>query len=241
MEWFKTFFGEEYLKIDVHEDTQDEVDFLQEKLNLVHSSRILDLCCGYGRHAVELGKRGHRVVGYDLSETLLTRGVHDASKIGVSVTWVRGDVRHLPFWESFDAVISMFNSFGYFEDEAENFQVLKSLGEALKPGGHFLIETVNRDFLVRHFEPRGWFRVGEIAVLEDRQFKPITSRSKIELTVIERGREKRLSHSIRVYTFTELEILLRAAGLTTVKVWGNLEGRPYTWDTRSMILLAQKT
>ncbi|MFH1007883.1 MAG: class I SAM-dependent methyltransferase [Candidatus Latescibacterota bacterium] len=240
MAWFQDFFGEDYLKFDRHEDTAQEVDFVERELDLPHGSALLDLCCGYGRHAIELARRGVRVTGYDLSSVMLTRAQKNAKQAGVGVQWQAGDVRALDFEETFDGIISMFTSFGYFEDEDENFRVLGAVGRALKPGGRFLIETVNRDFIVRHFVPRVWFREGEMTVLEERAFDPISSRSRVDVTVIEAGKEKRLEHSVRVYSYTEMEMLLAASGLRTLEVFGDFDGSAYTWDEPRMIVLAEK-
>ena len=240
MAWFQDFFDEEYLKFDQHGETPAEVDFIERILDLPSGSRLLDLCCGYGRHAIELARRGYRVTGYDLSPVMLARAQKNAKQAGVEVKWREGDMRALELEEGFDGIINMFTSFGYFEQEDENFRVLKAVGAALKPGGRFLIETVNRDFIVRHFLSRVWFRAGEMTVLEERAFDPISSRSLVDVTVIEDGREKRFQHSVRVYSYTEMEMLLAASGLRTAEVFGDFDGSAYTWDEPRMIVLAEK-
>jgi len=238
--WFHEFFGEAYLKFDRHEETPAEVDFIERVLDLPYGACVLDLGCGYGRHAIALAGRGYRVTGYDLSSVLLARARRDAKQAGVEVTWVEGDMRALKFEGCFDGVINMFTSFGYFEEEDENFRVLRKVGVGLRPGGRFLIETVNRDFIVRHFAPRVWFRAGEMTVLEERAFDPISSRSLVDVTVIEDGKEKRFHHSVRVYSYTEMEMLLAASGLRTVEVFGDFDGSKYSWDAARMIVSAEK-
>ena len=239
MAWFQEFFGEEYLRFDRHEETPTEVDFIERVLDLPRGARVLDLCCGYGRHAIELAGRGVTVTGYDLSPVLLARARQDAKRAGVEVTWVEGDMRALAFEGCFDGIINMFTSFGYFEEEDENFRVLRKVGEALKSGGRFLIETVNRDFIVRHFISRVWFRAGERTILEERAFDPISSRSLVDMTVVVGGKEKRFHHSVRVYSYTEMEMLLAASGLRTVEVFGDFDGSAYSWDAPRMIVLAE--
>jgi SAM-dependent methyltransferase len=149
-------------------------------------------------------------------------------------------VRHLPFLACFDAAISMFTSIGYFDDEAENFRVLKGIAGALKPGGRVLIETVNRDAIVRHFRPAQVYRPGGMTVIEERQFDLVSGRSRVDVTVIRDGLETRLHHSIRVYAFTELEMLLMSCGLEVEGVWGDFRGGEFAWNAASMIVLAQK-
>jgi SAM-dependent methyltransferase len=241
MEWFEEFFSHEYLRFDRHEETVGEVEFLEEVLDLEPGARILDLCCGYGRHAIELAARGYTVTGYDLSPVLLGKAWSDAMARNVTVQWIRGDMRDLDERETSHAVINMFTSFGYFQEETENFDVLKRVARALLPGGRFLIETVNRDFLVRHFLPQEWFRVDDdLWVLEKRSFDLVAGRSDVEVTVIENGVEKRFCHSVRVYSFTELQLLFASVGLITQGVWGGFIGEDYTWDASRMIVLAKK-
>ena len=240
MAWFQDFFGEEYLRFDRHEETPQEVDFIERILDLPCGSPLLDLCCGCGRHAIELARRGYRVTGYDLSPVMLAHAQKNAKQAGMEVTWIEGDMRALEFEGEFDGIINMFTSFGYFEEEDTNFRVLQAVGAALKPEGRFLIETVNRDFIVRHFLSRVWFRAGEMTVLEQRTFDPISSRSLVDVTVIEDGREKCFQHSVRVYSYTEMEMLLAASGLRTEEVFGNFDGSAYTWDEPRMIVLAEK-
>ena len=240
MEWFKRFFREEYLKFDHHENTFAEVDFIKQALQLEPKQRILDLCCGYGRHAIELAKRGYRVVGYDLSPVLLRKAQQDALNVEGEIIWTLGDMRQLPYNRCFDAVISMFTSLGYFDEEVENFRVLQGISEVLNFGGRFLIETVNRDFLVRHFSPLEWFRSSDMLILEKRCFDIVSNRSKVEVIVIENGIEKRLSHSIRAYVFTELDMLLASVGLDTLTVSGGFQGEAYTWDSGRMIVVGQR-
>jgi len=240
MEWYRTFFSQDYLRFDRHEDTSDEVSFLQDRASLPPGAKVLDLCCGYGRHAIELARRGCRVTGLDLSPTMLRRARQDASDQGVETRWVRGDMRALPLLEAFDAAISMFTSFGYFEDEDENFNVLEEVARVLVPGGRFLIETVNRDFLARYFERQSWLRPEGMTVLEERTFDPIGGRSRVDVTVIEGAQERRYFHSVRLYTFTELQMLMQAAGLVVTDVWGDFAGGAYDWDASRMIVLAEK-
>lgn len=45
--------------------------------------------------------------------------------------------------ESFDAVFSLYNSFGYFDRRADDFKVLQEAWKVLKPGGAFVLNTIN--------------------------------------------------------------------------------------------------
>lgn len=235
--WYVDYFGEDYYHFDHHEDTDLEVDGLARLIGRPEGQGVLDLGCGYGRVSTPLRKRGYRVVGYDLSPPLLKR----ARERDPAGTWVRGDMRFLPFSGRFDTVISLFNTLGYFEEEDENFRVLRSVSEALRPDGRLVCQLVNRDYLVRRFAAQEVHRRDGRILLEEREFDPVANRVHTQTTVLN-GAEKRVyASSIRVYTVTELDLLLAAAGMTIGAVHGGLDFRPYDWDTNQLVIVAERT
>tara|TARA_A100001037_G_scaffold300307_1_gene327555 strand:- start:1001 stop:1729 length:729 start_codon:yes stop_codon:yes gene_type:complete len=234
--WYDRFFRHEYLVFDEHPQTALEVEFILQVLSPSERSTILDLCCGYGRHTHPLANAG-RLVGLDRSDVMLGRAAETSS----SASFCRGDMRHLPFpAEHFDAVLSLFSSFGYFNGEDENYRVLQGIVSTLKPGGHFLIETVNREFVVRHSSAHQVYRPDGMTLIEERSFDPISSRTHVNVTVFADGRETQLHHSIRIYAFTELEMLLESVGLRVLSVWGDFRGSDYTCDSEHTIVLTQR-
>lgn len=244
--WYIDFFGHDYLRIYrpflTPERTEREVEALVKLLALPPGSKILDLCCGHGRHAIPLAQRGYEVTGLDLSEVFLQKAREDAAAQGVSVRWVRSDMREIPFQDEFDAVINMFSAFGYLEDEGEDLKVLRQVRRALKPGGLFLMEIVHREALIRRFESRSW-HYGEdgILVLEERCFNLLTGRNQVEVTLIHpNGRRKVYYHAMRIYSLTELARLLQEAGLTVEATYGGLEGGELTLDSQRLVILARK-
>jgi SAM-dependent methyltransferase len=234
--WYMTYFGDDYRRFDRHEDTDLEVEGLTQLLGPPADTVVLDLGCGYGRHAIPLSSRGYRLVGCDLSRPLLTHG----RRQGRGMAWVRGDMRALPFREAFHGVISLFTSLGYFEDETDNFSVFREVAAVLRPGGRFIVQMVNRDYLVRHFRAQEIHRDGDLLVLEERTFDPVSSHVETVTTVIEKGQTRRYTSAIRVYTVTELDMLLAAAGLVIREVFGGFDFRPYGWDTNQLVLIAEK-
>ena len=146
--WYKSFFGEDYLRIYdflTPERTQLEVDGIVKLLALPPGSAILDLCCGHGRHAVPLAKRGYRVKGQDLSAVFLQHAQAASEAQGTQLRLIQSDMRNIPFEKEFDAVINIFTAFGYLESEEEDQKVLQQVHKALKPGGLFLLETLHRE------------------------------------------------------------------------------------------------
>lgn len=244
--WYKDFFGRDYLETYQHvltpERTVREVDFIQSTLALPPGARILDLCCGHGRHLVELADRGYSMTGLDLDPFFLDIARREAERRGLKVQLELRDMRDIPFVEEFDAVINMFTAFGYLESDDEDQKVLDGVAGALKPGGLFLIELMHRDCLVRIFQPRGWYETeAGLKVLEERSFDMLTGRNKARhITIYPDGTVKEVHHSVRIYTLTELASMLTAAGLKVEATCGGTDGSPFTLESRRLTVLSRK-
>jgi SAM-dependent methyltransferase len=244
--WYKAFFGEDYLRIYAPvlpaERTEREVNGIVDLLALPQGSSILDLCCGHGRHAIPLAQHAYQVTGQDLSEVFLREAEAEANARGVQVRWVHSDMRHIPFENEFDAAINIFTAFGYLEDQGEDQKVLQQVSKALKPGGLFLLETIHREGLMRHYLPEGISHYPEgLIVLEERRFDLLTSRNNVQVTMLyPDGQRKEYSHSLRVYTLTELAQMLEAAGLQVKAYFSAWDGSALTIDSFRLILLSQR-
>ena len=245
-QWYREFFDDLYLRVyqplEAPEKVRREVDFIVKALNLPAGAKVLDLCCGQGRHSLELARRGFQVVGVDLSEALLYAARKRAESEGLTVTFLQCDMREIDFKDEFDAVINMFTSFGYLESEAEDEKVLGKVAQALKSGGKFLLDVVNRDRLVRDFQGREWHAADEgWLVLEERTFDHLSGRMETRWICVARDgvRYERLS-SVRLYTASELRMMLERAGLEVTNLFGDYDGSPYSWDSQRLIIVACK-
>lgn len=161
--WWLRLFNALYLKTDgdVVDDpqiTQKEIDLFVEVLGVTPNQKILDLCCGHGRHSMELAKRGFKNVdGLDRSHYLVQKAKADSKKRGLQVRFREGDARRLPYaTDSFDYVLILGNSFGYFEIAHEDANVLKEVFRVLKPWGKVLIDITDGSYLKEHYLPRSW-------------------------------------------------------------------------------------
>ncbi len=245
-QWYKIYFGEDYLhKIEpilTPDRTKREVDGIDNLLGLPQGSSILDLCCGHGRHAIPLAQRGYKVTGQDLSEVFLREAEKEAQVQDVHVHWLHGDMRNIPFEKEFEAVINIFTAFGYLEDQDEDQKVLQQVSKALKPGGLFLLETLHREGLMRHYAPQLISHYPDgLIVLEERRFDLLTSRNEVKVTMLfSDGQRREYSHFLRVYTLTELVQMLAVAGLQVKTYLGSWDGSALTMDSFRLILLSQK-
>ena len=243
--WYKTFFDEDYLRIYTPflppEKTAREVADITALLALPSGSKLLDLCCGYGRHAILLAQHGYQVTGLDLSEVLLQKARRDADAVNTRIRWLQSDMKYIPFKNEFDAITNIFTSFGYLESEEEDLQVLQQVYQALKPGGLFLLETVYQPRVVRSFTPHGITRYENgLIVLEERRLDLLTSRNEVHITIIDQqGARTEHRHSMRIYTLTELARMLKAVGLPIQAYYGGLDGSVLTMDSR-LVIISQK-
>jgi len=244
MAWWETVFDDRYLRLwgplASPEATEQQVEGIITYLGVEPGASILDLACGYGRIAIPLAQRGFRVTGLDLSETLLGQARANAARAGVEVDWHQGDMREIPWEGAFDAVINVFSSFGYFTDEEENRRVLEGVTRALKPGGRFLIDVINRDWQVRQDLQRRWFEAGDLFVLADPWLDPVEGRAGEVWRWLEGGQWQTLEFDVRIYTATELKALIEAARLRWITVYGGWAGDEFGPQSRRIIALAEK-
>jgi ubiquinone/menaquinone biosynthesis C-methylase UbiE len=197
---------------------------------------VLDVPCGFGRHAVPLARAGFDVVGADRSQVLLVEARRRAGDDGPEL--VQADYRELPFPDArFDAALNLFSSLGYLGDE-EDTRALAEIGRVLRPGGRLVIETMHRDLLVSRWSEQDWRLLGEgRLVLEQRTFDQAAGIVQSTQTVIlTDGRRDSRTWSIRVYAATELLAMLDRAGFAEARCYGSLERAPLSTGTRLVVL-----
>jgi ubiquinone/menaquinone biosynthesis C-methylase UbiE len=244
-ETWDAFFSDFYLR--VHAGGEDREAVREQALAATALSgcpaggEVLDVACGFGRHAVPLAQEGYRVTGVDRSAPLLAEAQRRA---GADARWprlVEADYRELPFADaSFDAALNLYTSIGYLGDE-EDARVLAEIARVLRPGGRLVIETMHRDLLVTTFDDDGWHLVGQgRLLLEQRAFDPAGGVAQTTQTLIETsGERESRTFAVRVYTATELAHMLQAAGFGKTTCYGDLDGGPFTTGSR-LVLVARR-
>jgi SAM-dependent methyltransferase len=243
--WFEEAFDEDYLRtlpFMTPDQTLREVAFIKQSLRPPNDGELLDVGCGYGRHAIELGQGGYRVTGIDLSLPLLIRAADESQRRALSVNFVHADMREMAFENQFDGAYSFLTSFGYFDEEA-NLKVASSIYRALRPGGRFLVDTVNRDYIVSGLPTRVWWEGEGCVVLEEVDFNFQTSRLSVRRSVVfQDGRQVEHDMSIRAYSLHELGKLLRQAGFRVLEVSGGVATQGYFFGatSRSVIMLCER-
>ncbi len=243
-DWWAKIFDRIYLITDAdialnEELTRREVDLITEILGLEKEDVVLDLCCGNGRHSLELARRGFRnVVGLDYSAELLQVARERAESEGLKVRFKQGDARNLPFpSNAFDAVIMMGNSFGYFADPFDDLRVLKEVHRVLRPYGKFLIDVADGEFLRRNFERYSVERLHDgLMVVRERELDAHGNRLISRELVID-GEQRVVAdrvYAVRLYDYPTLRSLLLRAGFTGVFLTSRLSYEPVDKDPGMM-------
>jgi ubiquinone/menaquinone biosynthesis C-methylase UbiE len=235
-------FGEDYLYFygeHLEASADEDAASVWRLLELEPGTAVLDLGCGHGRIANRLAQRGATIAGLDRSASFLEVARADARERRVDPEFVAGDMRELP-WpaETFDAVVSWFSSFGYFDDD-DNRRVLREAHRVLRPGGRLLIENNNLVELLPRWAPATVMeRDGDLAV--DRPvFDPTTGRATTERVTTRAGRLRRATFSVRMFVAAELGDWLRAAGFGAVR-FSDHAGEPLTAGSRRMVTIATR-
>jgi len=241
--WYIDGFGAHYLELYAHRNQREAAQAvtLLDRVGLdLRGLRLLDLACGAGRHLDVLRRREALPVGLDLSSDLLT----EAAKGGNSPLLVRGDMRRLPLANaSFDGVLSMFTSFGYFDADRENWTVLDEVARVLRPEGFYLFDFINRGWVLRHLEPESK-RVGpRFRASEKRRLEGDRVLKEVSIHEGEQGpRLLRYEESVRLFSRDEILEAAEPRSLRLLESWGTYSGRSYSEsDSPRMIFLFERT
>lgn len=231
-EWWRTLFNSIYLKTDgdVVENavnTRKEVDTVISTAGLDKNDRILDLCCGQGRHLIEMARRGFtRLNGIDRSRYLIRLARQRARRENLTVNFREGDARQFRTTEeAYNAIMILGNSFGYFEQSEDDLAVLDSCRRTLAPGGSLILDITDGDWMRTNFEPRSWEWIDQShLVCRERSLSHDGTRliSREVVTHAERGVIIDQFYAERLYSRDGLLELLKEAGFEALRVHGEL-------------------
>jgi D-alanine-D-alanine ligase len=252
-DWWKNFFDEIYLITDSRSVcdsilTSREVDLLEDILHLNRRDKIFDLCGGYGRHSLELAKRGYRdLTVLDYSHYLVRLGKKMAKKAGLNIKFFCRDARNSGLRSnSYSKAFIMANSFGYFSDESENFIILQEMHRLLQVGGRVLLDLADPDYVKRHLRPLSWHEANkDIIVCRKRELQDDIIKAREIVVSKKRGLLRDGFYCERVYTKDKIIQLLKNAGFKDLCVKKNLslhkKKKDYGLMTTRMFVTAVKS
>lgn len=207
--------------------TEEEI---QKVLALIKPVRkaALDLCCGPGRCSIALAKARFQVTGVDRTEFLLNKARTMAQEAKVQIDWLMMDMRDFVREKKFDLVLSMFTSFGYFDDKQENELVLSNILSSLKPGGVCLIELMGKENLAKIFQSTIYNKLSDGSIVVQRhEIIDDWNRIRNEWILIRNEKAKTFKFNLTIYSGQELRNLLERVGFSEVKLYGKLDGDEY--------------
>jgi SAM-dependent methyltransferase len=209
-----------------------DVEHAIARLKLEPGAHVCDLCCGVGRHSLELARRGFEVTSEEAKRK--------ASTEQLDIEFIHEDARTFRRSGSFDAVINLYTSFGYFEEPSENVAVLDNICASLKPGGKLLMELMGKEVLARIFQERDWRQEEDAILLEERKVGKNWDFIEARWILFKDG--KKYEHTIRprLYCAAELCEMLSGSGFRSIETFGGLDGSPYDQNANRLTVLGCK-
>lgn len=236
-DWFEEWFGEDYLRTYQHRDENEAermIDLIASHVNDSAVKRVLDLACGAGRHSKLLCERWW-TVGLDLSAALLKV----ARRESPDAPYIRADMRELPFAdETFDLVVNLFTSFGYFEEDAEHVRVLRCVRAAMRSGGVLVIDFFNARQIEADLVPYDERTENGITIEQRRAITADGRFVEKKITLPEKGRE--YVERVRLFTASDLSEMVESAGFKVVALVGDYSGARWTEESPRAIVFGAR-
>ena len=255
--WFEDFF--QGMALDIWrnaippEQTRAEAEFLAAVLAAKAGAHLLDVPCGNGRLAFALAASGLRITGVDLSKEFIAEAEAreaesqeaeareaESQEEGGAMQWLRGDMRELPWRETFDGAYCFGNSFAYFPRE-DCCVFFAAIQRTLKPGARFVLDTaLTAESLLPELEERTWSPVGDMILLVERQYVVAESRLDTEYTFIAKGKSESRRARYWIFTVAEIGRMLQESGLEPISMFCSLDQEPYRFGAPRLLLVAEK-
>ncbi|MGB1004143.1 MAG: class I SAM-dependent methyltransferase [Salibacteraceae bacterium] len=240
MDWFKNWFDSFYYhKLYRHRNTSEAQMFIDNIIEFIHpqvGSSILDLACGKGRHSFYLNKKGFNVVGVDLSENSIKEASKNANK---SLHFYQMDMREIDCQQTFDLVVNMFTSFGYFQHKSDNVKVLHGIHKVLNPGGFLMIDFLNASKVIQNLVPEEKKEIDNVSFTINRMIEDQTVVKKIQ--VLDNGKEFRFQERVSMFVLEDFKTLFEKSGFELIQTFGDYHLNNFDASSSDrLILIARK-
>jgi SAM-dependent methyltransferase len=241
-EWFRKWFSNKYyLELYKHRDDKEATDLInliQRSISLKNNDKVLDVCCGAGRHSIELARRGFDVTGFDLSEYLIGEANKQKKFLkekNVNVKFLIKDMRNFNFRNSFDLILNIFSSFGYFEKDEENFKVFGNVKSSLKKNGYFVFDFLNEAVLRKTLVKKDFVMIAGKKAIQERRIE-----NNFVYKDIKVGKDL-FTERIKLYSCKEICSQLESTGFKVIKLSGDYYGNKFLKNkSKRFIIIAQK-
>lgn len=243
MSWYKDWFNSEnYLKVYSHRNESEAerlVELIIKMLNLKSGSKVLDMACGSGRHAIIFSKHGFDVTAVDLSQRLISEAKSNAVRSGANINFVLSDILDFNTPVRFDLALNLFTSIGYFESDEDNLSVILKAYALLKSNGYFVLDFFNKEYLLKNLVPETVFSENGTRIIQKRYIKG--NRVIKDIIIENNGLLEKYFESVRLFSDEEIFAFFEKAGFTIVKKFGDYNGSAFRKDSSSrLIIFARK-
>jgi len=222
------------------ERTAQEIDFILSLLNIPPGARILDVGCGFGRHSIELARRGYIVLGIDPSLAMIQAARERAASVQPAPEFQQACGEDFRAQHPFDAAICLFTSLGQMDERGDNSDLVARVAAALLPGGAFVVEVPNRDWVIKNLKTFDYFKgVGECTYV-DRSYDSNQHSVTEIFTIVSQHKRQNYVLRYRLFDLVELSKLIGAAGLEVVATFGGYSHSILKADSPVILMTARK-
>lgn len=207
----------------------------------LNSGSVLDLCCGPGRHSIPFSRSGFNVTAVDLQQFLLQKAMISAEKEGLDIEFTQEDMRKFIRRNSFDIAVSMYSSFGYFENRSDDKKVLKNVYESLRKGGFFILDIRGKEIhAMQYSETTSYEMPNGDLIIQINKMRDSWRVCDSKWIYLKKGGAYKYDLFLNLYSADEISNLLLEEGFSKVNIFGNLDGAPYDNKAERLIAIAEK-
>lgn len=245
-DWYKNIWTLNIKNGSWVEDTENQVDFIINTLELKGQERILDLACGFGRHALSFARRGFRVTGVDITKEYIDDAMYTARLEELNVEFINKDIRDLCFKNEFDVVLNLADgAIGYLETDEENLKIFNQITQALKPGGKHFMDICNLEHAEHFFPKKEWENGQKSLALSQFEWDKETKRmlyGGIDIPYGSQLQKPEITHGdpIRLYSKNELENTLHQRKMKIVNTFSNYYGKEASYKELQLLVYSIK-
>ncbi len=246
-QWYKNIWSLDIKNQSWVDDTENQVEFIINTLNLSGKERVLDLACGFGRHALSFARKGFSVVGVDITRDYIDDAIKEAKLASLTIEFIQADIRDLKYNNEFDVVLNLDDgAIGYLENDAENLKIFDVISGALKPGGKHLMDIGNAEHAAHFFPKRHWDIGNTTLSLPEFDWDKENRRMLFSDWGIVFGEIARKPDSIepcsttRLYSISELAEILQSRGMAIVETYSDYFGKEASYKELQLLVYSRK-
>jgi len=244
--WYKSIWSLDIKQQSWVQDTENQVDFIVNTLGLTGKEHILDLACGYGRHALSFARRGFRVTGVDITKEFIDDAIKNSNLEGLNAQFINADIRDIHFENEFDVVLNLADgAIGYLESDEENLKIFDVISTALKPDGKHFMDIGNAQH-AEHYFPVQYWDAGETALSVSRfewdDKKRIMLYGDNTIVYGESAKKPDIEYGApqRLYSIDEINGVWKQRGMQIVKSFANYYGKEASYKELQLMIYSRK-